>query len=35
VARKEVHATTGTRMQVRVFAGFDFAAKDQRSALRA
>ena len=28
MARKEVYATTGTRLQVRVFGGFDFAAKD-------
>ncbi len=28
MARKEVYATTGTRLQVRVFAGFDFQAKD-------
>jgi hypothetical protein len=28
MARKEVYATTGTRLQVRVFAGFDFTAKD-------
>jgi len=26
--RKEVYATTGTRMKVRVFAGFDFTAND-------
>jgi len=32
MARKEVYATTGTRLVVRVFGGFDFAAKDlQRS----
>ena len=29
MARKEVYATTGTRMQVRVFGGFDFTAKDK------
>ncbi len=28
MARKEVYATTGTRMRVRVFGGFDFARKD-------
>ena len=28
MARKEVYATTGTRMQVRVFGGFDFNAAD-------
>jgi hypothetical protein len=28
MARKEVYATTGTRLQVRVFGGFDFSAKD-------
>ena len=28
MARKEVYATTGTRMQVRVFGGFDFNAND-------
>jgi hypothetical protein len=28
LARKEVYATTGTRMVVRVFGGFDFAEKD-------
>lgn len=28
MARKEVYATTGTRIQVRVFGGFDFTAKD-------
>jgi len=28
MARKEVYATTGTRMLVRVFAGFDFVADD-------
>ena len=28
MARKEVYATTGTRMVVRVFGGFDFTAKD-------
>jgi hypothetical protein len=28
MARKEVYATTGTRLQVRVFGGFDFAAED-------
>lgn len=28
MARKEVYATTGTRMTVRVFGGFDFTAKD-------
>ena len=27
-ARKEVYATTGTRLEVRVFAGFDFSAAD-------
>lgn len=32
MARKEVYATTGTRLLVRVFGGFDFTAKDlQRS----
>ena len=28
MARKEVYATTGTRLRVRVFGGFDFAAGD-------
>jgi hypothetical protein len=28
MARKEVYATSGTRLRVRVFGGFDFAAKD-------
>jgi len=28
MARKEVYATTGTRLQVRVFGGFDFTAQD-------
>ena len=28
MARKEVYATTGTRLRVRVFAGFDFNAQD-------
>ena len=28
MARKEVFATTGTRLQVRVFGGFDYSAKD-------
>ena len=28
MARKEVYATTGTRLTVRVFAGYDFAADD-------
>jgi hypothetical protein len=28
MARKEVYATTGTRLQVRVFGGFEFTAKD-------
>ncbi len=28
MARKEVYATTGTRLLVRVFAGFDFVADD-------
>jgi hypothetical protein len=28
MARKEVYATTGTRLVVRVFAGFDFTAQD-------
>ncbi len=28
MARKEVYATTGTRLRVRVFGGFDFAARD-------
>jgi hypothetical protein len=28
MARKEVYATTGTRLRVRVFGGFDFSAKD-------
>ena len=28
MARKEVYATTGTRLRVRVFAGFDFEATD-------
>jgi hypothetical protein len=28
MARKEVYATTGTRMRVRVFGGFDFSAAD-------
>ena len=28
MSRKEVYATTGTRLQVRVFGGFDFAARD-------
>ena len=28
MARKEVYATTGTRLRVRVFAGYDFAAND-------
>jgi hypothetical protein len=28
MTRKEVYATTGTRLRVRVFAGWDFAAKD-------
>lgn len=28
MARKEVYATTGTRLQVRVFGGYDFTAKD-------
>ncbi len=32
MARKEVFATTGTRLRVRVFSGFDFSAEDlQRS----
>jgi hypothetical protein len=32
MARKEVYATTGTRLRVRVFGGFDFSAADlQRS----
>jgi hypothetical protein len=32
MSRKEVYATTGTRIRVRIFAGFDFAAADlQRS----
>ncbi len=32
MARKEVYATTGTRLIVRVFAGYDFVADDvQRS----
>jgi hypothetical protein len=29
LARKEVYATTGTRIRVRVFAGFDFAETDR------
>jgi Protein of unknown function (DUF3604) len=28
LARKEVYATTGTRLMVRIFAGFDFTAED-------
>jgi len=28
MARKEVYATTGTRLRVRVFGGFDFSAQD-------
>ena len=28
MARKEVYATTGTRLMVRVFAGYDFMADD-------
>jgi hypothetical protein len=28
MARKEVYATTGTRLQVRVFGGYDFAPRD-------
>ena len=28
MARKEVYATSGTRLLVRIFAGFDFAADD-------
>ena len=28
MSRKEVYATTGTRLLVRVFAGFDFVADD-------
>jgi hypothetical protein len=36
MARKEVYATTGTRLRVRVFGGFDFGAQDlERSDLAA
>jgi hypothetical protein len=28
MARKEVYGTTGTRLTVRIFAGFDFTAED-------
>jgi hypothetical protein len=28
MARREVYASTGTRLMVRVFAGFNFAAED-------
>ena len=31
MSRKEVFATTGTRLLVRIFGGFDFAAKDART----
>ena len=32
MARKEVYATTGTRLRVRVFAGYDFASVDLKRA---